>query len=166
MVPEGKVLELGAKLAARAAGRAAESTTAHAAAGAVDHAGAAAEAACTLVRGPKTEHLETIDGAVGNARSAAIGYEPPWKAGTPIHTGRLTTADHETFARVYREANDGSETQALGPWLLRKSDLLGKTTRQIKDQFALPYEPTHVVDIKLNAGFRFQAGTLGRLRYA
>jgi len=62
---------------------------------------------------------------------------------------------------VYREANDESETQALGPWLLRKSDLLGKTTRQIKDQFALPYEPTHVVDIKLNAGFRFQAGTSG-----
>lgn len=163
VVPEGKELELGVKLAARAAETAAARVGVHAAAAETHAASVSAHAAAEspLFRGFAAEHLRTVDAAVPNAESVTRGFEPPWKAGSPVHDGRLLRDDHETFARVYREADDGSGTHALGPWLLRKSDLEGKSSREIKDAFALPQEPTHVADVHLNAGFRLRTGTSG-----
>jgi len=78
-----------------------------------------------------------------------------------VHDGRLLHDDHETFARVYREVQGEQGTAPMGQWLLRRSDILGKSPKQIKDAYALPHEPTHVVEIHLEAGFRLRVGPSG-----
>jgi len=162
--PEGKGLELGVKLAARAAEASAARVGVHAAAAGAHgtSVGAHAAAESPLFRGFAAEHLGTVDAAVPNAQSAARGFEPPWKADSPVHDGRLLRDDHETFARVYREADDGTSTAAVGRWLLRRSEIVGKSSREIKDAFALPYEPTHVAEMHLDSGFRLRVGTSGQ----
>jgi len=150
VIPEGKAFELGAKLAARAA----ESTAARVG----EHLAARTS---PFFRDVAAEHVRTVDAAVPNAESLARGYQPPWKSGMPVHDGRLLRDDRETFARVYRDVGDDSRTKPLGPWLLRRSDIVGKSPREIKDVFALPYEPTHVAEIRLEAGFRLRVGTSG-----
>jgi len=153
VVPEGKALELGAKLAARAASRVSETGAGHALGRAVR--------ASPLFREFEAEHLKTATGARHNADVARPGYQPPWQADGAVHDGRLLHDDHETFARVYREVQGEQGTAPMGQWLLRRSDILGKSPKQIKDAYALPHEPTHVVEIHLEAGFRLRVGPSG-----
>lgn len=43
-------------------------------------------------------------------------------------------------------------TSAKGQWVMNYEEIQGLSSKQIKDKFALPYEPTHICDVELPAG--------------
>ena len=63
--------------------------------------------------------------------------------GTNVTTIELT--EDTTFVRVYTENINYEEIQGL-------------SSKQIKDKFALPYEPTHICDVELPAGTEVRFG--------
>ena len=40
-------------------------------------------------------------------------------------------------------------TRKASAWFMREKDIIGLTPEEIKDKYALPYTPTHVVDVKI-----------------
>ena len=69
------------------------------------------------------------------------GYtNPPYKPGTNV--------------RVYTE----NITSAKGQWVMNYEEIQGLSSKQIKDKFALPYEPTHICDVELPAGTEVRFG--------
>lgn len=81
------------------------------------------------------------------------GYtNPPYKPGTNVTTIELT--EDTTFVRVYTE----NITSAKGQWVMNYEEIQGLSSKQIKDKFALPYEPTHICDVELPAGTEVRFG--------
>lgn len=58
---------------------------------------------------------------------------------------KLVKNNGESFVRVYTV----SKTNKASAWFMREDDIIGLTLEEIKDKFALPYTPTHVVDVKI-----------------
>ena len=58
---------------------------------------------------------------------------------------KLVKNNGESFVRVYT----ASKTNKASAWFMREEDIVGLTPEEIKDKFALPYTPTHVVDVKI-----------------
>ena len=58
---------------------------------------------------------------------------------------KLVKNNGETFVRVYT----ASKTNKASAWFMREEDIIDLTPEEIKDKFALPYTPTHVVDVKI-----------------
>ena len=58
---------------------------------------------------------------------------------------KLVKNNGESFVRVYTV----SKTNKASAWFMREDDIIGLTPEEIKDKFALPYTPTHVVDVKI-----------------
>ena len=58
---------------------------------------------------------------------------------------KLIKNNGESFVRVYT----ASKTNKASAWFMREKDIIGLTPEEIKDKFALPYTPTHVVDVKI-----------------
>jgi len=42
-------------------------------------------------------------------------------------------------------------TRKTSAWFMREKDIIGLTPEEIKDKYALPYTPTHVVDVKIGS---------------
>lgn len=81
------------------------------------------------------------------------GYtNPPYKPGTNVTTIELT--EDTTFVRVYTE----NITSARSQWVMNYEEIQGLSSKQIKDKFALPYEPTHICDVELPAGTEVRFG--------
>ena len=58
---------------------------------------------------------------------------------------KLVKNNGESFVRVYT----ASKTNKASAWFMREEDIIGLTPEEIKDKFALPYTPTHVVNVKI-----------------
>ena len=58
---------------------------------------------------------------------------------------KLVKNNSESFVRVYT----ASKTNKASAWFMREKDIIGLTPEEIKDKFALPYTPTHIVDVKI-----------------
>ena len=58
---------------------------------------------------------------------------------------KLVKNNGESFVRVYT----ASKKNKASAWFMREKDIIGLTPEEIKDKFALPYTPTHVVDVKI-----------------
>ncbi len=78
--------------------------------------------------------------------------EPPYSYNYPVKT---VTADTGTdFVRVY----DGETSSRMGQWLMRASDIEGKTPVEIQKLYSLPNTPTHVVDVAVPEGMQMNMG--------
>lgn len=78
------------------------------------------------------------------------GYEPPYKPGTEVT--EFAVGEHTKFVRVY------GENSPKGSWVMREEDIAGLTPAQIKDKFALPAEPTSVIEVVPPAGTKMRTG--------
>jgi hypothetical protein len=58
------------------------------------------------------------------------------------------------FVRLY----DGVNSRMRGQWFMNAKDVAGLTSKQLRDKFALPYEPKYIVDLQLPAGSKIRAG--------
>ena len=58
---------------------------------------------------------------------------------------KLVKNNGKSFVRVYT----ASKKNKASAWFMREKDIIGLTPEEIKDKFALPYTPTHVVDVKI-----------------
>ena len=61
---------------------------------------------------------------------------------------KLVKNNGEKFVRVYTPSMGTRKTSA---WFMREKDIIGLTPEEIKDKYALPYTPTHVVDVKIGS---------------
>ena len=61
---------------------------------------------------------------------------------------KLVKNNGEKFVRVYTPSMG---TRKASAWFMREKDIIGLTPEEIKDKYALPYTPTHVVDVKIGS---------------
>ena len=55
--------------------------------------------------------------------------------------------------------SDIDNLKMTGSWMMRKSDIDNLTPAQIRDKYALPNKPTHVVDVTVPKGVKMETGT-------
>ena len=84
------------------------------------------------------------------------GY-PPYKAGTIVKEIELT--EQTRFVRVY----DGLNSQQQGGWLMREEEIVGLTTEQIQNKFALPSTPKYITDVVIESGTKLRMGEANSL---
>ena len=81
------------------------------------------------------------------------GYtNSPYKIETNVTTIQLI--EDTDFVRVYTE----NITSEKGQWVMEYEEIQGLSPKEIKDKFALPYEPTHICDVKIPAGTEVRFG--------
>jgi len=95
------------------------------------------------------------------ARSADAAPHPPYELTEPVHTKTLKRPSVDEFVRVVLKRHKDSPA---GKWLMRKPDFEKimkhpDGPRRLKDAFALPEVPDHVVDVKLPKGTKIGVGT-------
>ena len=61
---------------------------------------------------------------------------------------KLVKNNGEKFVRVYTPSMGTRKASAC---FMREKDIIGLTPEEIKDKYALPYTPTHVVDVKIGS---------------
>ena len=82
--------------------------------------------------------------------------DPPYKFGT---NAQITTfSDDIVLVRVLNE-----NSNPMGRWWLRESDIAGLSPMEIKNKFALPEAPTDYVRVKIPAGSTFRVGIANSL---
>ena len=67
------------------------------------------------------------------------------------------------FVRVY--VSKGSGDKGRGVWIVRKSEIIGKTPEEIKDMLSLPQTPTHVSDVKIPEGVKMRRGEAAQNKF-
>lgn len=80
----------------------------------------------------------------------------PFELSTDVTSIRTTQKLY--FARVY---NAASGSNAVGTWIVRASDLRGKTIAQIRDVLALPSEPDKFTMVEVPEGITMFTGLAG-----
>ena len=100
--------------------------------------------------------IQGLDVAAVNKRFTDRGpdWDPPYDPAKPVHS--FVTGADEKFVRVYAE---GTESKMRGSWMMRQSDIENLSPRQIQDKYALPQEPTHIVDVRVPKGSKMETGT-------
>ena len=61
---------------------------------------------------------------------------------------KIKLNENKRFVRVY----NGSKSQKEGRWLMEEEEIEGLSPKEIKEKFALPEEPTHIVDVYVEKG--------------
>ncbi len=99
--------------------------------------------------------VETKTPEMANSEWLARGYDkPPYN---PNFEVKVVQAGNEEYVRVFSYNEDGTSNK-LGGWLMKKNDIEGLTPAQIADKYALPKEPTHICDVKVDPDFNLQTG--------
>lgn len=94
---------------------------------------------------------------VNNQYKIGDNYKPPYKPGTRTITVKL---EKDTkFVRVYKESG-----KLVGGWVMETEQIEGLTPKQIKDKFALQYEPKYVCDVEIPAGNEIRYGIANGIR--
>ena len=88
--------------------------------------------------------------------------KPAFPEGQTKNVRKLTLKSDATFVRVYCETGN-PPSFAKGVWLMAADEIKGLTPAQIKDKFALPGMPSHVVEIKVEAGTEMISGACGKI---
>lgn len=95
---------------------------------------------------PPTTPIEAINYITAQWDFNITPQTVPFDLNSPVTEIILTKPQH--FVRVYAPASGGSPN---GAWILRSEYARGLTPEQIKDQYALPTLPTHIVNVDLPA---------------
>ena len=83
-------------------------------------------------------------------------YKPPYQPGTKTITVKLK--ENTKFVRVYRES--GKLTEG---WVMEAEQIEGLTPSQIKNKFALEYEPKYICDVEIPAGSTVRYGIANKI---
>lgn len=109
----------------------------------------------------KLKVIEIKTPEIANSEWLARGYDkPPYDLDYEV---KVVEAGNEEYVRVFSYNEDGTSNK-LGGWLMRKSDIEGLTPAQIADKYALPKEPTHICDVKVNPDFILQTGIANEVK--
>ena len=116
-------------------------------------------------RGPDGDYSEVRDIQMGvdvNAdRSKSISdYEKEWTDNKSVVSTNVR--GDEEFVRVYRDTSSNplldTKDNKLGHWLMPRSDIEGLSAGEIKQRYALPDPPTHMVDVNPTRGTHVNVG--------
>lgn len=83
-------------------------------------------------------------------------YKPPYQPGTKTITVKLK--ENTKFVRVYRESG-----KLTGGWVMEAEQIEGLTPSQIKNKFALEYEPKYICDVEIPAGSTVRYGIANKI---
>ena len=83
--------------------------------------------------------------------------EPAFKPGQTRDVQTVELTRETRFVRVFNEEGN-PPSFAKGVWVMALQDIEGLTPAQIKDKFALPGMPSHVVELELPAGTQLITG--------
>ena len=88
------------------------------------------------------------------------GYDkPPYDTTYEV---KVVQAGKEEYVRVFSYKSDGTSNK-LGGWIMRKCDIEGLTSSQIKDRYALPEAPTHICDVQVPSNIELQTGIANKV---
>lgn len=76
------------------------------------------------------------------------GVTDPFAKNVPVTEIQPTVSQH--FVRFYTGSNN-----KLGSWMMRSQFVRGKTASEIRDLFALPELPTHIVNVEVPEGSQY-----------
>ena len=83
--------------------------------------------------------------------------EPAFKPGKTKDVQTIELTRETRFVRVFNEGGN-PPSFAKGSWVMALEDIQGLTPAQIKDKFALPGMPSHVVELELPVGTQLITG--------
>ena len=83
-------------------------------------------------------------------------YKPPYQPGTKTITVKLK--ENTKFVRVYRESG-----KLTGGWVMEAEQIEGLTPSQIKNKFALEYEPKYICNVEIPAGSTVRYGIANKI---
>ncbi len=93
---------------------------------------------------------------VNNEFKTNSNYKPPYQPGTKTITVKLK--ENKKFVRVYRESG-----KLTGGWVMEAEQIEGLTPSQIKNKFALEYEPKYICDVEIPAGSTVRYGIANKI---
>lgn len=93
---------------------------------------------------------------VNNEFKTNSNYKPPYQPGTKTITVKLK--ENTKFVRVYRESG-----KLTGGWVMEAEQIEGLTPSQIKNKFALEYEPKYICDVEIPAGSTVRYGIANKI---
>ena len=91
-----------------------------------------------------------ISASVANQPFVARGWNPPYAAGTRVHS--FATAKETGFVRVH-----GFDNQQ-GAFMVRAKEIAGMSPADLQKHLGLPKVPTHISDVTVPAGTTMQIG--------
>jgi filamentous hemagglutinin len=80
------------------------------------------------------------------------GTKPPYKSNTKVE--EFVSSGKDEYVRVFNK----DKTRPEGDWMMKEKDIKGLTPKQIKDKYALPEEPTHIIKVKPPKGTKMRTG--------
>ena len=90
--------------------------------------------------------------------NVASGYkQPPYKNGTTVM--RFKSSVLGRYVRVYNSKNP--QSNFIGRWIVKRSEIEGLSGAQIKDKLALPEEPDMIGDVEVPLGEEIEASVAG-----
>ncbi|MHA4810404.1 DUF6443 domain-containing protein [Flavitalea flava] len=127
--------------------------------------GLAALSALTVGRAAVTDHpvaRATVNTSIrfvsAEEANVASGYkQPPYKKGTTVM--RFKSSVLGKYVRVYNSKNPNSN--AVGRWIVQRSEIEGLSPTQIKDRLALPETPDQIADVDVPAGQEMESSVAG-----
>lgn len=88
------------------------------------------------------------------------GWEPPYDSDFAV--SEFLTSQNEQFVRVY---NNGPNSSTDGRWIVKKSDIQGKSPSEIKELLALPETPNMIVDVSIPSNTLIRTGKAGSNKF-
>lgn len=94
---------------------------------------------------PHGTQTSVMTGAAANAGFPTAS--PPWDTGTDV---TVTKTDRvEQYVRLYNPSDPTNPSNQAGRWIMRAADVRGKTTAQLRDDFALPAIPAYITIVRV-----------------
>jgi len=111
---------------------------------------------CDIARHSRV--VKTSTGDEVNEYISTKGFkEPAFKPGKTKDNQTIELTSETRFVRVFNEEGN-PPSFAKGVWVMELKEVEGLTPAQIKDKFALPGMPSHIVELELPAGTQLIAG--------
>lgn len=85
-------------------------------------------------------------------KKAMPTIKAPYKHGSSVYS--FKTRKNEKFVRVYAEG----KSQPAGKWLVRAKEIKGLSPAQVQQKLALPFKPTHYVNVNVPKGTKLSMG--------
>ncbi len=112
---------------------------------------------CDVARHSRVVRTNTGDEVNEYLRTDKGFKEPAFKPGQTKDVQTIELTRETRFVRVFNEEGK-PPSFAKGVWVMALSDIQGLTPAQIKDKFALPGMPSHVVELELPVGTQLITG--------
>lgn len=118
----------------------------------------------TPARGEDWRNLVQPLGTLVSVQTAAtvnalLGGKPPFDTATDVTT--INTSRPQYFVRFYNPTDPAYPSNAIGSWIMRAGAVRGLTPAQVRDLFALPAMPTHMVIVLAPSGSNMYTGIAG-----